>query len=196
MKTIYWLGGIALIGTALLMTFLASASTGDPVWIRANGPATLTAPQKAAVADAFGATFTGADKTTVQAFYCSRETGANAISCTGDYRLTITEAQYVQLEVKGEATPIETYASPNVTLRRALPLTKASAATKTSWGAFLASVWAGTDIDKVVDWRCDRDQAVPATIRCSMNDIVTTTPAAYVAAKQAGQVIRLVGVVQ
>lgn len=100
MKTIAWIGGVALLGAAAVATLVANAAVGDPAFVRLTSEATLDSTQKSRLSTWALSIWPDAQPSQVQSLYCQREGG---VRCRLQENRTVTVAEYVSLEADGVA---------------------------------------------------------------------------------------------
>lgn len=198
MKTISWVGGVALIIGGILTAVLSQAAVGDVVYIKRLNDVTLTGGQATSLVNAMATIWPDVTTANVRKLVCSRmhKQGLNTIQCQAAYAETKTLAQYVALEIQGlagDAFDIESVGGGNVTVNRKTPVVTLSAGQKTAVGSFATSVLGASDIDLLDILTCERKS--PTAI-CHTFEFVTASPSQYVSDKQAGLVKKAVGVVE
>lgn len=184
-----------MVSLATFAIWIATASSGDILALQSTDVISLTAGQKTKLAAAVLAVFPTADTSTVQEFYCRRnffladENKHNDVECNGAYTKTVSKSAFADLDISGNAGGISAVNGDNVTFLRQVKYTLADANAKDKIIDFASSAFSAVpSLAKLADFICQRKEG--AAIDCKAAYFNTLTPEEYVAAKQAGTIIR------
>lgn len=197
MKTVRWVFGVAMLAGASLVALLATAATGDVVYIRANDEVTLNGTQKTkgatyATAEHNGIVIANVKKLYVRQLVTQGLYTNEFYDRICDIKTAANDSARVDAEEAGAEDP-EAFGSG---LDYADCRESSKVASKALLVDFVES-WCASTLDKVVDLTVKRpNPATPTVVVGQCNSIVTASPATYNADRAAGKVIRRIGRVQ
>jgi hypothetical protein len=190
-NTIKWIGGLAMITGAALVAFLTITAPGDVVSIVRGDLVELTNPQKAKLATAILAVHSDVDMPSLVKYYCRRD--EKAAVCRGTYTSRVSSSDYANLDIEGKAGQITAINGDLIDFAVELKEAIADKSAIPKIVDFVKSALDVNDISTMIDFLCERKPDNPGVVGCMTAQIKPLAPSAYVAAKQAGKIIKPLG---
>jgi hypothetical protein len=188
MKTIAWIGGVALVGAIALAAIVASAAQGDPIFILRVDPVKLTAPQRSCMGGWAEGVWPNITPVDIDLVNCWR---GNGVYCRAFDEKTVSSAVYVKDEGAGlQVSSCGLSESGGlVTYCRDLETTLLNSAQRSALAGCINSIWSGVNLSAVREMELRRDSGIWGT----MSHVTTDTAANYVQLKISGHAVSRVG---
>jgi hypothetical protein len=151
MKTIRWIGGVALVGSVGVAAMVASASVGDPEVIRRADPIKqgLSPAAKGCLATWVATVWPTITAAALNGLECSGvgDLEAVTVTCTATDGHTYTEAEYIVAEEDGEVDKDTCTISGDATCSRKWGPAALNDAQEAALGACIEIAWPAADGD-------------------------------------------------
>ena len=179
MKTIRWVGGVALLASATFVTVLLANPAAAFVWSRHLDAKALTSGQKSALANnVIKCAAPGIPVVALKDWRCALthpEDGADVWVCAGSGSVTMGADAYLRALVAGTVGPYESRSGDEVTVPARVGDIKIEGACLSAMDAWIASVWPGFGAATLQGYYVARNPRVAGEVDAEADGLVTGT---------------------